>query len=112
MNPFSNLIEGMSFVWPNAILTAAVFITLLFRPERIASCTAFKIGCVFFAISLLTPSLVSLLPTFSVQELPVPRAKLGPLMPRLFGLGQPIAFVIAFLCLVCSLLNKPGAAHE
>ena len=104
MNPFSNLIEGMTFIWPNAIFMAAVFIALMFRPERVTNSTALKIGCVLFAISLLTPSLVSLLAAFSVQEPPVPRAKSDPFMPKLAGLGQAISFSIAFLCLVWSLL--------
>jgi hypothetical protein len=112
MNPFSNLIEGVTFVWPNAIFIAGVFSTLLFRPERIANRTAFKVGCVFFAISLLTPPFVSLVPTFSVQEIPVPRSQAGSLMPKLLGLGQPIAFSIAFLCLAWSLLQSSGGSNE
>ena len=112
MNPFSNLIEGMAFIWPDAILIAGVFVTLVFRRERITNRTAFKVGCVFIAISLLTPSLVSLVPTFSVQEIPVPRGQTSSLMPKLLGLGQPIAFSIAFLCLVWSLLDSSGGTNE
>lgn len=113
MNPFSNLLEGMTFAWPNAILATAVFITLLYRPERITNRFVFKMGCVFFVLSLLAPSLVAaFLPAFSVQGLPVQRANAGSMMRSLFGLVQPLAFAIAFLCLVWSLLNTSGSTNE
>lgn len=92
MNPFPNLLEAMSYIWPNAIITAVVFIALLFRPERIVKHNFFKVGCVFFVLSLLTPSLVSLSPTFSVQNIPAQRANSGSMLLEILGLIQPLTF--------------------
>lgn len=110
MNPFSNLLDGMMFAWPNAIVAAAIFVALLFRPERISNRLAFRVGCFLFAFSLLAPAIVAFLPTFSTQSLPVARASGSTLLAKFAGLLQPLTFSLGFLCLVSSLLTKAGAS--
>lgn len=110
MNPFASLLDGVMFTWPNAIVAAAIFIALLFRPEQISNRLAFKVGCFLFALSLLTPAIVAFLPTFSTQNLPVARASGPSLLAKFAGLLQPLAFSLSFLCLVSSLLTKIGAS--
>lgn len=110
MNPFSNILDGMMFAWSNAIVAAAVFVTLLFHPERISNRLAFKVGCFLFALSLLAPAIGAFLPTFSTQSLSVARASAPTLFAKFAGLLPLLAFSFGFLFLVSSLLAKTGAS--
>ena len=110
MNPFSNLLDGMMFAWPNAIVAASIFLALLYRPERISNQLTFKIGCFLFAFSLVAPSIIAFLPAFSMQNVPVTRPSGGTLLAKFAGLLQPIVFSLGFLCLVSSLSPKTGAS--
>jgi hypothetical protein len=108
MNAFSHSLDVMMFAWPKAIVAAAIFLTLLYRPERIAHRGAFKMGCILFAFSLLTPSLIAMAFPSSLGERPTILPVWEMALVRLVGFVHPLAFTLAFLLLIYSL--QPRAA--
>ncbi len=91
----------------NMTLMAAIFVVLIFRPDRIANLQLLKFGCVLFAISLCAP----VLSQFSTSD-PQPTNKMVlQLFPNTIGsrfsaLVQFGTFVAAFLMSVFALMPR------
>ena len=56
MGAITQLLGGVTQVWPNVTFIICIFVILLFKPERIVKSSLFWLGCVLFALSLGCPN--------------------------------------------------------
>lgn len=104
MGAITQLLGGMTQVWPNVAFIVCAFVILIFKPERITRSSLFWFGCLFFALSLIAPTLVMFV---STDTAPAPRAVRSdsiPLELKLINLVSSLFYAGAFLATVSSLM--------
>jgi hypothetical protein len=104
MNAFTQLLGGMSQIWPNVTFIACVFVVLIFRPERIARPSLFWLGCLLFTLSLIAPTTGIFIPTEATSIAGAMRGESIPLVLKLVNASSLLLFSGAFLATVSSIM--------
>ena len=101
------LMGGQGQAWLSASFLVCLFWVALVKPLRIRSLAVFRIACLFFAASLVTPALVNLF---------LAATRLAPMPPRIgqqdpgwsiyLSAVAPVLFMISFLLAIESVI--PG----
>ncbi len=110
MNAITQLIGGMSQVWPNVTFILCVFGVLIFRPERVAKAWLFWLGCALFALSLVAPTITMFVPV-AIGVAPHARPEVSiPVALKLVNLCSSLFFAGAFLATISSLMPTRSPA--
>lgn len=108
MNALTQLLGGMTQLWPNVTFIVCVFAILIFKPERIAKSSLFWFGCLLFALSLVAPTINMFLPMAKVNPMQ-PRLDISiPLGLKLANLASALLFAGAFLATVSAIMPTPS----
>ena len=86
-----------------------IFLALIFKPERIVRPLMFRIACLLFCLTLLTPLLQVVLTTVTGPGAGAGRPQSGALSGYLLALINPAVFATAFLAAVGSMFRKQPA---
>lgn len=112
MNALSQLFGGMTQVWLNVAFVVCVFGVALMRPGRIRNLSMFRAATVFFAISLIAPSVGLFLMSSGGEGAASARANpFGGEVTTGMKLVDmlPVAlYAVAFLTAIESLMPRPG----
>lgn len=86
-----------------------IFLALIFKPERIVRPLLFRIACLLFCLTLLTPLIQIVLTTVTGPPASVGRPQTGAISGYLLALINPAVFSAAFLAAVGSMFRKQPA---
>lgn len=109
MGAITQLLGGVTQVWPNVTFIICIFVILLFKPERIVKSSLFWLGCVLFALSLVAPTLSAFLPepeTTNSARQTIQLIKPDSLTMKLSQLASIGLYALAFLAIVSSLMPQ------
>ena len=114
MGAITQLLGGVTQVWPNVTFIICIFVILLFKPERIAKSSLFWLGCVLFALSLIAPTLSTFLPepeTTNSARRTIQLVEPSSLTMKLSQFASIGLYALAFLATVSSLMPH-GASQS
>jgi len=83
-----------------------IFLALIFKPERIVRPLMFRIACLLFVLTLLTPILQVVITTMTGPPGDLGRPATGAISGYLMALINPAVFSAAFLSAVGSMTGK------
>lgn len=105
---YSNLF-GLSLGPLQMAFIVCIFLALIFKPERIVRPLMFRIACLFFVLTLLTPILQVVIATVTGPPSNVGRPQSGAISGYLMALINPALFAAAFLAAVGSMFGTQSA---
>ena len=100
---------GVSLGSLQMAFVVCIFLALIFKPERIIRPYMFRIACLLFCLTLLTPLLQVALTTVTGPPAGAGRPQTGVLSGYLLALINPAVFAAAFLAAVGSMFRKQPA---
>jgi len=104
MNAFTQLFSGMTQIYLNVAFIVCVFGILSFKPERINKVLLFKIGCILFALSLIMPTIGTILPGGAFDSTPRKMANHSAVGIKFANLLSISLYAGAFFTTVLSIL--------
>ena len=105
---YSNLF-GLSLGPLQMAFIVCIFLALIFKPERIVRPLMFRVACLFFVLTLLTPILQVVIATVTGPPSNVGRPQSGAISGYLMALINPALFATAFLAAVGSMFGTQSA---
>ena len=100
---------GLSLGSLQMAFVVCIFLALIFKPERIVRPLLFRIACLLFCLTLLTPLIQIALNTVTGPPASVGRPQTGAISGYLLALINPAVFSAAFLAAVGSMFRKQPA---
>jgi hypothetical protein len=100
---------GLSLGSLQTAFIICIFLALIFKPERIVRPLMFRIACLLFVLTLLTPILQVVIATVTGPPSNIGRPQSGAISGYLMALINPAIFAAAFLAAVGSMFGKQPA---
>jgi len=97
---------GLSLGSLQMAFVICIFLALIFKPERIVRPLMFRIACLLFVLTLLTPILQVVITTMTGPPGDLGRPAAGTISGYLMALINPAVFSAAFLSAVGSMMGK------